>query len=247
MYIELLKKSIMGLLYEPIVMDRKTYKENNSNSVATEEQINEGKYFGKYALTAIGKKRIDNLQFCIEDVFNNNIEGDMIETDVWRGGATIFMKGLCNYYNKDKKIFVADSFEGCPSPDISGYEADLNSHYHNEDVMNVSYEEVINNFKKYDLLDSNVIFLKGWFKDTLYTDKINKLSILRLDGDMYCSTYEALDALYDKVSIGGYIIIDDYGTRLGACKKAIEDFFKAKNLNYDLISIDWTGVYFKKT
>ena len=246
MYIKLLRKSIMGLLNLPIVMARDTYNHDNANKLATQEQIDEGKYFGKYALTAIGNKRLDNLQECIEYCFKNNIDGDMIETGVWRGGATIFMKGLCDYYKKEKKVFVADSFEGCPEPSISGFEEDKNSHYHKETAMIVSYEEVVNNFRKYDLLDENVIFLKGWFKDTLYTDKIQKLCILRLDGDMYCSTYEALDALYDKVSIGGFIIIDDWGTKLGACKKAINDFFIKRNLNYKIIEIDWCGAFFQK-
>ena len=237
----------MGLLNDTIVMPRDTYDHDNANKEATQDQIDNGKYFGKYALTAIGHKRLDNLQSCVEYCFKNNIEGDMIETGVWRGGATIFMKGLNDYYKENRKVFVADSFQGCPDPKISGFKQDEGTHYHLETAMIIEYEDVVNNFKKYDLLDENVIFLKGWFKDTLYTDKIDKLCILRLDGDMYCSTYEALDALYDKVTKGGFVIIDDWGTKLGACKKAVKDFFKERNLNYEIIEIDWCGAYFQKT
>lgn len=112
--------------------------------------------------------------------------------------------------------------------------------------MIVNKENVLENFKKYDLLDDNIRILEGWFKDTLYTSDIKKLSLLRLDGDMYCSTYEALDALYDKVSIGGYIIIDDYGTKLGACKKAVHDYLFEHSINVNIVTIDWGGIYWKK-
>lgn len=106
----------MGTIYEPIVMKRDTYEHDNADCLATEDQINNGKYFPKYGLTAIGLKRLNNLQFCIEDVIKNNIEGDLIETGIWRGGAVIFMKGLLNYYNQNHRIvYCADSFMGCPA------------------------------------------------------------------------------------------------------------------------------------
>jgi hypothetical protein len=74
----------------------------------------------------------------------------------------------------------------------------------------VSRDEVENNFRKYSLLDDKVVFLQGWFKDTLPNAPIEKLCVLRLDGDMYGSTIEALLNLYPRLSKGGFCIIDDY-------------------------------------
>jgi hypothetical protein len=96
------------------------------------------------------------------------------------------------------------------------------------------------------LLDEQVKFLKGWFKDTLPNAPIQKLALLRLDGDMYESTMDALLALYDKVSVGGYIIVDDYHVVEG-CKRAIHDFLSQRNLNPVLEEIDGVGVYWKVT
>ena len=78
------------------------------------------------------------------------------------------------------------------------------------DELRVSADQVRDNFGRYGLLSEQVVLLEGWFKDTLPTAPIEKLALLRLDGDMYESTIQTLDALYDKVSRGGFIIIDDY-------------------------------------
>ncbi|MBT2717336.1 TylF/MycF family methyltransferase [Bacillus sp. ISL-57] len=73
-----------------------------------------------------------------------------------------------------------------------------------------------------DLLDEKVCFLKGWFKDTLPNALIQNLTILRLDGDMYGSTMVSLRNLYTKVSIGRFIIGDDFS--LPGCNAAVIDF-----------------------
>jgi O-methyltransferase len=206
---------------------------------------NIGDFFPYRADTMIGMKRLDNLQFCVEDVLKNNIEGDFIETGVWRGGASIFMKILLDFYNNTKKVvFVADSFEGLPAPDIVKYPQDEGSVYHLEKILKVSIDEVKNNFQKYHVLDNNVKFLKGWFSTTMKDPSIGKLSILRLDGDLYSSTWDVLSNLYKKVSDGGFIIVDDY--YLPTCRLAINDFRKIHNITDPIIPIDWTGVFWKK-
>ncbi len=78
----------------------------------------EGRIWPRYAETMIGLKRLDNIQFCIESVLSNNIQGDLIEVGVWRGGASIFMKAVLAANRAiDRRVFVADSFEGLPKPD----------------------------------------------------------------------------------------------------------------------------------
>lgn len=210
------------------------------------ENREDGRDWPTYAETMIGLKRLQNIQDCAIDVIQNNVEGDFIETGVWRGGATVFMKAVLEAYgDTTRSVWVADSFAGLPKP--SGqYEADKGDKHFNKSSLAISQEQVQMNFAKYGLLDDRVRFLKGWFKDTLPNAPIHKIALLRLDGDMYESTMDALRSLYHKLSPGGYIIIDDWGAVPG-CKLAVEEFRKEHNINDPIQQIDWAGVYWQKT
>ena len=211
----------------------------------SEEERNHGKIWPGYADTMIGLKRLNNLQSCIETVIQDNIQGDFIETGVWRGGSCIFMRAmLAEFGIKDRKVYVADSFEGLPKPEPEKYPEDKDDTLYLHDILSVSLEEVKNNFKRYDLLDEQVVFLKGWFKDTLPIAPIKQLAILRLDGDMYSSTIDSLSHLYPKLEEGGFCIIDDYA--LHNCKQAVDDFMRENNIDSPITQIDWTGVYWRK-
>ncbi|MCX6702924.1 MAG: macrocin O-methyltransferase, partial [Candidatus Wolfebacteria bacterium] len=93
-------------------------------------------------------------------------------------------------------------------------------------------------------LDDRVVFLRGWFKDTLPNAPIKKLAVLRLDGDMYGSTMDALENLYHKLSPGGYCIIDDYS--LKNCGRAVDNFREKNKISSPLVWIDYDGVYWRK-
>jgi len=195
-----------------------------------------------------GYERLRNLADCMLDVLKKDIPGDFIETGVWRGGACILMRGLSKAANQGKrKTYVADSFEGLPPPNAEKYPDDKgDTHYTRSDILGISLESVQDNFRSYDLLDDNVVFLKGWFKDTLPKLKAKKFAIIRLDGDMYESTIQAIEELYPKLSVGGYIIVDDFGAVKG-CRKAINDYRKAHGITDPIEKVDWTGVYWKKS
>lgn len=193
----------------------------------------------------IGTKRLNNIQHCIESVVKNKIEGDFIETGVWRGGACIFAKTLFDIYEQDRNVWVADSFEGLPKPNVEDYPEDAGDDLYSLEQLRISKEQVEENFKKFDLLDDKVMFLKGWFKDTLPTAPIEKLAIMRLDGDMYESTMDGLVNLYHKLSPGGFVIIDDYGV-IPACKKAVHDFRDKHGITEELINIDDSGYFWQK-
>lgn len=200
------------------------------------------------AHTMVGTRRLDNVQFCVEDILKNNIEGDLIEAGVWRGGASIFMKAILKAYGDNERIvWVADSFKGLPPPNTEKYPQDKGDIFYKVDFLSVSLEEVKDNFKSYNLLDNRVKFLVGWFKDTLPKAPMKKLSLVRCDGDMYESTVDILTNLYDKLSVGGYIIIDDYYF-INSCKEAVDDFRKINNIKdkiYDITDIRG-GIYWKK-
>lgn len=196
------------------------------------------------AETMIGLKRMRNLRALITDVVARNVPGDFVETGVWRGGGCIFAKGVLAALGDTKRnVWVCDSFEGLPPP--SGkYEADDGDKHHEAHQLAISEDQVRHAFQRYNLLDDRVKFVKGFFKDTLHKLPAKQIAVLRLDGDMYESTMDALTALYDKVPAGGYVIVDDYGAVAG-CKKAIEDFRAQRGITAELVEIDWSGVYWQ--
>jgi O-methyltransferase len=198
------------------------------------------------AHSMIGLKRLDNLQYCAETVICEGVPGDLIETGVWRGGACIFMRAILKAYGEKRRtVWVADSFAGLPPPDPDTYPADANDPHHTYSRwLAISKEEVERNFRRYGLLDQQVRFLKGWFKDTLPDAPIKQLAVLRLDGDMYESTIQALDALYHKLSPGGFVIVDDYF--LKPCAQAVHDFRRAHSIDDEIIDIDGIGSYWRR-
>ena len=199
-----------------------------------------------YAESMIGLKRMENIENCFNQVILDNIPGDFIETGVWRGGATIFMAALLREKQiMDRKVWVADSFEGLPKPNEEKYVLDKGDPHHLYEELAISIDTVKNNFLKYDLLDDNIVFLKGWFKDTLPIAPIEKLAIVRLDGDMYESTMDGLVNLYPKLSKGGFIIIDDWGA-VKACQQAVIDYRKQNGISEEIKEIDGIGVYWRK-
>jgi hypothetical protein len=199
------------------------------------------------AHTMIGKRRIHNLRLLCEKALDERVAGDFIETGVWRGGATIMMRAVLKARGDNSRtVWVADSFEGVPPPDGERYPADEGDQHHAAFVLAISQPEVARNFRRYGLLDRQVRFLPGWFKNTLSSAPIERLAVLRLDGDLYESTIDALGALYAKVSSGGFVIIDDYGAVPG-CRQATDDFRRWNGIDAELVAIDWAGVYWRKS
>jgi O-methyltransferase len=194
----------------------------------------------------IGRRRLDNVRRCVVDVLERSVPGDLIETGVWKGGATILMRGvLAAYGDTDRTVFVADSFEGLPPPDAESYPLDEGLDFHLHPILAVSLEDVRASFERYGLLDDQVVFLKGWFKDTLPGLSGRTMSVIRLDGDLYESTMDAITNLYPLLSPGGWCIVDDYND-IPACKAAITDYRAQHGIEDPIEEIDFTGVCWKK-
>jgi hypothetical protein len=239
-YLDLLTKTLCGVLHKDPGRIR------NKVTPYDEETRQYGWDWPAHAHTMIGRERLENVRLLMESILGNNIPGDVIETGVWRGGASIMMRAVLRAYDvADRKVYAADSFEGLPPPDPAEYPADAESTFHEFPELAVSLEEVRANFEAYGLLDDNVVFVKGWFKDTLAVLDVEKLALIRLDGDMYESTMDALTGLYDKLSPGGYVIVDDYHM-VPACKKAVHDFCASRDFSPKMVEIDGVGVYWQK-
>ncbi|HXU42741.1 MAG TPA: TylF/MycF/NovP-related O-methyltransferase [Burkholderiales bacterium] len=254
LYIELLKKSVGNTIYDDdLDLMRGTFSRDAATGriVSKEAAPMDGqmKYLGQVwpsrAHTMIGVPRLDNLRSCIERVLDDGVEGDFIETGVWRGGACIFMRGILKAYGvTDRTVWVADSFAGLPPGDLVKYPKESPVDFSQHGELAISLDQVQRNFSRYDLLDGQVKFLKGWFRDTLPGAPIRKLSILRLDGDLYESTMDAL-TLYAKLSPGGFVIVDDYNF-LEACNAAIDDFRKQHGIAAAITKIEGGGAFWRK-
>jgi O-methyltransferase len=186
--------------------------------------------------TMIGMELMDHLHECLETVIRERVPGDVIETGVWRGGATIFMRAVLQVHGDPRNVWVADSFEGLPKPNAGKYPQDRGDALWSQSYLAVSLDEVKANFRKYNLLDSQVKFLKGFFSETLPSAPIGSLALMRLDGDMYESTIVALRSLYPKLSRGGFVIVDDFGM-IPACDEAVHDFRKEAGVTETLRTI----------
>jgi hypothetical protein len=247
LYIDLLRKALLGQLFEdPPSLAFGHWTDLLRRRPAFDPKTREtGRDWPSLAHSMIGARRMENVQRCVEDVIASGVPGDFIETGVWRGGTTIFMRGLLKAHEvRDRTVWVADSFAGLPPPDGKRYPADRFWNLHWFRSLAVSEEAVRENFSKYGLLDDQVRFLKGWFRDTLPTAPIERLAVLRMDGDLYESTMDALTHLYPKLSVGGYAIVDDYN--VPPCRKAVADYRSAHGISEDIVDIDGFGMYWRR-
>lgn len=242
-YLDLVESCLLNLIYEDPWTD---WSERVQPRAFDLERRRLGRDWPMKAHTMIGQLRMRNIRSLVEAALRDNVPGDLIETGVWRGGACIYMRAILAAHGvQDRRVFVADSFAGLPPPNPQKYPADSGDKHHQFTELAVSLDEVQDNFSRYGLLDEQVVFLKGWFKDTLPTAPIEQLAVIRLDGDMYESTIDSLSNLYHKLSPGGYAIIDDYGC-IASCRKAVDEFRTAHGITAPLVSIDNWGVYWQK-
>lgn len=197
------------------------------------------------AFTMMGRARLEQLRRCIEGVLADDVPGDIIETGVWRGGGTIFATAVLRAHGSDRAVYVADSFEGLPPPDLDRYPADSFSDLHTRDELAVSIDDVRRHFRGFGLLDDRVRFVKGWFRDTLPPLSGHRWAVIRLDGDLYESTMDGLRNLHPGLSPGGFCIIDDYGA-YEACRDAVHDYRREHGITEPIERIDWTGAWWRR-
>lgn len=259
-YLRLLERALTHTLYDPTDVAGpsasrfsgflRTYLRRSGillcrPTAHAEQDREEGRDWPLFAQTMVGSKRLAHLRECVETVIDEEIPGDLIETGVWRGGATIMMRGVLHAHGvTDRSVWLADSFTGLPRP-RAVHPADAGSRLHAESHLAISRAEVEGHFRRYGLLDEQVRFVEGLFHQTLPTLAGHQWSLLRLDGDLYGSTMDALTNLYDDLAPGGYVIVDDYGAG-DTSRKAVEDFRAARAITAPLQPIDWSGVFWRK-
>jgi O-methyltransferase len=247
LYLDLLKRSLTNSLFarEPDV--------SRKDSIRFWDDFLKH-YIQAPAVSMLPLGRLDNLEHCIRSVVRDGVPGDLIETGVWRGGAVIFMRAALKVLgDEDRLVWAADSFEGLPEPDAEKFPREAKA-FHGAVInkamrrLEATLEDVQSNFAAYGLLDDRVRFLKGWFKDTLPGAPIGRLAVMRLDGDFYESTRDALVNLYDKLSVGGFCIIDDYGEDDWTyCKQAVDEFRAERGIDEPIVRVDAGCSYWRRS
>ena len=173
MYLDLLMKGLTDLLHGQV--SAAVPQRDGSVRIAvvggadTQKRL-EGRDWPAFGETMVGLRRLENVRRCMEEVLRDDVPGDFIETGVWRGGTTIFMRGILACHGvTDRQVWVADSFQGLPPPSPEQYPADAAIATARTRFRVVPLAQVKANFRRYGLLDDRVRFLQGWFKDTLPT------------------------------------------------------------------------------
>jgi len=146
----------------------------------------------------------------------------------------------------DRTVWVADSFAGLPVPDAERFPIDSGLNLHESPHLAVTIDQVRENFERYGLLDEQVRFLRGWFRDTLPSAPIGRLALMRLDGDLYESTMDALTALYPRLSAGGYVILDNYQL-IPSVRQAATDYRESQGITDEIGFPDWCSAFWRKT
>lgn len=242
-YLDLMRDCLTGLIYDDPPLEFAVEGGLRPFDRAAREI---GMDWPARAHSMIGQRRMLQLQRAAEFVIEHRVPGDFIETGVWRGGACIMLRAVLEAWGvTGRRVWLADSFAGVPPPDPDRYPSDRGQTLHSFSALAVPIETVRANFARYGLLDDQVVFLQGWFRDTLPAAPIEKLAILRLDGDLYESTMVALAALYDKVSTGGFVIVDDYGV-FPNCRAAVADFRGEHGIRDRMYDIDGSGIFWQR-
>jgi O-methyltransferase/8-demethyl-8-(2,3-dimethoxy-alpha-L-rhamnosyl)tetracenomycin-C 4'-O-methyltransferase len=213
-----------------------------------------------YVYSMLSLEGLENIENSTKAILNNNINGDFVECGVWRGGTGIIIKKLLQKYNNsNKQIFLLDSYEGMENLEKSNSleETDkldelcsniLNDaeKYFGKKLIETNYDEVKNNLKHFGCYDDKIILLKGWFNNEFPFDNINTISLLRLDCDYYYPTKICLEKLYNKISKGGFIILDEYYLEFMGEKNAVDEFRSKNNITSKLIPVDNNIAYWIK-
>jgi cephalosporin hydroxylase len=209
-----------------------------------------GDILGYFPYSTMGRVRLDHLQRCLDAVRTDKVKGDLVECGTGRGGGGVFLRGYAAVWEMtDRRVWIADTFRASPSlpddlhetsqeaveilgggPGLPDLRADLNT--------------VRDAFQRFDLLDDRLRFLQGDYRDTLPTSPIRSIALLRLGDDLEDACGTILDALYDRVTPGGFVVVEDFLSP--AARKSIEDFRERRGIDDPIEQVDWSGVVWRK-
>jgi O-methyltransferase len=250
-YLDLLKLSLCDLVGVGTESVYRTFEEEPRiySRELPAEQLGyrvSGRDWPLHALTMIGLQRLDDLQDCVESVVADGVEGDLIEAGTWRGGASILMRATLDSLGAgDRTIWLADSFEGFPTPDPEAFPEDgAADDLSPFDFLAAPVEQVREHFARLGY-EHGIEFVPGFFDETMPGLRGRRWSLIRLDGDTYESTSLALESLYPGLAPGGYLIVDDYHF-VSECRRAVDEFRARHGIEEPLEQVDWSCMRWRR-
>ena len=196
--------------------------------------------------TLVGRDRIRNLYRLARRIDAEAVPGDVIECGVCNGGTAAILARCATKSHLDRTLWLLDSFEGMPSTgieDTPSMDGDSAEGHVGKELGDISRVREVLRRVGADM--SRVRILKGWFEETFPEVHANKIALLNIDADWYTSVKLCLENFYDRVAVGGFISIDDYGHWPG-CRRAVDEFFAARGLNHTLNRVDYTARWLRK-
>jgi hypothetical protein len=186
--------------------------------------------------------RLRGLYRGIQAISEDGVPGDVVECGTARGGSAALLALALRDLQDARRVWAFDTFEGLPPPTAN--DPDYDTAVQHVGTCRGELDQVAGLMARLGVGD-RVTLVKGLFQDTLPGIELPSIALLHLDGDWYDSVKFCLDRLYDQVSPGGVIQIDDFGYWEGA-RKATLDFFRERGLEVRLVYLDYTGRQFRK-
>lgn len=185
-------------------------------------------------LTLIEMKFFEKIKSVINEICLNEIEGDVVNIGVFKGGASLYMKALFEENEIFKKWWLYDSFKGFNEQNIQK-KKDINVLNEFSKTLHFSKgfptaSDTLKLFKRFNLSD-NLNVIEGYIEHTLKGENFKKISFLHIDVDFYEPTFLSLNELYHKLSPNAWVVIDDYNVEQFECKLAVDDFRRLHNIN----------------
>ena len=191
--------------------------------------------------TLVGPERVHNLFVLAQRVEEEKIPGDVVECGVCNGGTAAILARFATRSRLNRTTWLLDSFQGMPETTCEDGDA-ANAHIGKEVGDPALVKKVLGDV---GANMSRVRIIPGWFQDTFASVSAAQIALLNIDADWYESVKLCLETFYDRVVPGGFISFDDYGHWPG-CRKAVDEFFQARERPYKLHQVDYTAHWFQK-
>ncbi|NTU82901.1 MAG: hypothetical protein HGA45_26640 [Chloroflexales bacterium] len=198
----------------------------------------------KPAHTMVRNLSLINLYRMVRYINRSALPGAVVECGVWNGGSAAMMAAACRDTGVQRDFWLFDSFEGLPPPTEKDSAIEHSHYYEGWNKGSIANVERI--FRKLDLPLDRVHFVKGWFEQSIPVAAVKQIALLHIDADWYDSVSLVLARLYDRVTPGGYVVLDDYNYWEG-CDRAVHDFLESRGMPRTVLhKVGVMGAYFQK-
>ena len=197
-----------------------------------------------FTMTSV--ESVASLINAVSYIAKNEIEGDIVECGVWRGGSMMTVAlTLLAHNDASRELYLYDTYEGMTEPEsvdvrFDGVPAKSEMEQQQGKWCYASIEDVQENIFSTGYPKEKIHLIKGKVEQTIPETMPAKLSLLRLDTDWYESTKHELTHLCPLLSQNGILIIDDYGHWQGQ-RKAVDEYFLEQNSKVYLHRINYSG------